>query len=144
VFGAGNVLVTVASIATLTLGDVIQFNGAGPSGANIVCSIVAIPDSSTINLQGTRVSTAVTNAAITGLPFLFIKHNVKRITLRNLTNNTSAEWNEMMGYGGAWKVDASGNQTATLTEGFFVRGSIVYLHPTLYAIDSNYIFSMDY
>ena len=137
-------VITVATVDPFTVGDVINVPGIGPAGAALVCGISSIPTSTTINIQGTRVTTAMTGQTITVLPFLFVKHNVKRITLRNLTNGTSAEWNESMGYGSAWKVDASGNQASTTTDGFYVRGSIVYLHPTLYAINSNYTFSMDY
>lgn len=142
--GVNNVLIQVASIAPFFVGDVVQVNGIGPAGANVVCAVIQIPDASNINIRGTRVSTAIAGQPVTVLPLLYVKHNVKRITLRNMTNGTSAEWNEQMGYGGAWKVDASGNQAGTTTEGFFVRGSSVYLHPTLMAINSTYNFSMDY
>lgn len=143
VFGAGNVLVSVADTGPVNIGDVIKFDGAGPSGANLICAIVAVPTGQ-INLQGTRVSTAVAASPITVLPFLFVKHNVKRISMCNFTTGDSWEWSELMGYGAALKKSASGTQTSTATEGFYVRGGCVYLHPALYAINSSYMFSMDY
>jgi hypothetical protein len=142
--GLLNVLITVPTIDPFFVGDVVEVTGIGPAGVNLVGAITRIPDASTIDIRGTRVTTPITAQPITVLPYLFIKHNVKRITLRNMTTGASAVWTEDMGYGGAWKVDAAGNQSGTTTDGFYVRGSIVYLHPSLYEINSKYVFSMEY
>lgn len=139
-----NVLVAVASITPLTVGDVIKIDGIGPAGSPVIGGINAIPDSSNINIQGTRVTTAITSQPITVLPVLYIEHNVKRFSLRNLTSGDSWEWNSTMVYGSAFKRTAAGAQSYSATEGFYVRGGSVYLHPALYSINSNYSFSANY
>jgi hypothetical protein len=139
-----NVTVTVASIAPITVGDLVDIVGIGPAGISIVAGINSIPNSTDMNIQGTRVSTAIVAQLITVLPVLFVKHNVKRITMTNLTSGNSFEWNDSMPYGSALKILAAGAQTFSAAQGFYVRGAAVYLHPTMYELNSTYTFSMDY
>jgi hypothetical protein len=137
-------LVTVASITPFTVGDVVKVDGIGPSGVPVIAGISAIPDANSIGLQGTRISTATVAQPITVLPVLYLKHNAKRLTLRNLTSGDSWEWDSTMPYGSAFKRVAAGAQSYTATDGFYVRGGAVYLHPALYAINSSYSFRADY
>lgn len=139
-----NILLGVASIAPLTVGDLVEIAGIGPAGAPVVAGINSIPDASNINIQGTRVTTAIVAQTVTVLPVLYLKHNVKRFSLRNLTSGDSWEWNSTMEYGSAFKKSALGVQSFSATEGFYVRGGAVYLHPALYLTSSNYSFSANY
>jgi hypothetical protein len=138
-----SVVITVASITPITVGDLVKIDGIGPAGAPVIAGINSIPNSTDMNIQGTRVTTAITNQPVTVLPMLYIKHNVKRFALRNLTSGDLWEWNSTMEYGSALRV-ISNVQSYTVTDGFYVRGGSVYLHPALYSINSNYSFSANY
>jgi len=139
-----NVLITVPAVTALTVGDVVKIDGIGPAGVPVIAGIGTIPDAVTINVQGTRVSTAIAGQPITVLPFLFIKHNIKRVTMTNLTTADSFEWSDLMVHGSRIRKTAAGAQDYSATDGFYVRGACVYLHPAMYAINSTYVFSMDY
>lgn len=139
-----SVVVTVASITPITVGDLVKIDGIGPAGVPVVAGINSIPNSTDMNIQGTRVTTAIAGQPVTVLPVLYLKHNVKRFNLRNLTSGDSWEWNSTMAYGSAFKRTAAGAQSYTATDGFYVRGGAVYLHPDVYAINSSYSFSANY
>lgn len=139
-----NTVITVVSTAALQVGDLVKIDGAGVAGIPVIGGVNQLPNATDLNVQGTRISTAIAAQPVTVLPYLFVKHNVKRITLMNLTSGVSWEWTRKMGYGAAMVIDAAGSKTFTATDGFYRRGSNVYLHPSMYAINSTYTFSMDY
>ena len=92
-----NTILTAASTAALQVGDLIKIDGAGVAGVPVIGGINQLPNATDLNIQGTRITTAITSQPVTVLPYLFVKHNVKRITLINLTSGDSWEWNKRMG-----------------------------------------------
>lgn len=143
--------IVVSDNTNFVQNDLIQVNGAGTSGTNMVSIITVIGNSSTATSstlvcvrQYRPFLTAVTTVSTTAYYKVWTRFEPQRITLLNLVTLVKYEWFREMNENTCYVTTSGGTLSLSSDTGIFPGAFGFAFHPSLLGVSSTMSFKVDF